>query len=926
MIRGLIVHRQSGIRVSRLTLCLLGICLLAFALRLFSLDTQSIWWDEAISVHLARSSLAEIVANRSERLHPPLYFFLLKGFIALAGDSAFSVRFLSAWFSLLLVPALYAFGRRWLDRRAGLIAAAVAACSPLYLAYAQEARVYALLPLIYLALLAHTRHLTRPDPRLCWRDWLILAVVEALGLAFHYMSLFAVAYVLVTLIVRFRSRRTDLIRLLVVQGLVVLLLLPWLLAVIGNASAVSARVGMSNNWQAESVTLVHYLRLLWTFQLTGLTALVADPVAVGLTTAVALVLAVTLTRMLITSSASRPIIGLLLDWLIPLSSAFIVWCIRPLSHPRYVILFTPALLLLVAHALNNLLGESRIERGLAILFIVSLAATSAWGLFLYHTPRFAKDDTRGVATATAAHSTADDLVLVPPEDWSIPYYYDGQAQVEMIWPGDNTLADWERLAVLTREVGTVFLVDYYRATRDPRSLLLFALESAGYLSDRWNFKGLYVRVYRLESSVAPPVLTPAEADFGSLRLIAAWIEPAPASDTGLAVALRWRMEKPDASRYRVGLRLRDAEGWGWAAADDWLLDETVAPTERWPAGKETTTYHILPLMAGTPPLTYTLTVGVYREEGGAIRSLDLLDEAGNPRGQSYDVGDASLAPACGLLTDPYSAAPDITPLPEPAALADGLLLEAAALDRQTVAPGQPIFVSLRWRRGAGTASLPDLRPTLTLIQGSTTLVAVERAPAGGRYPTDRWEAGEIVLEHRGLTIPPTAADGPATLALDLGACRVILGSVEIAAGEHNFTPPPMAHEVRVRFGDVAELLGYDLSPGPYTSDQPVSITLYWRALEGAATADYTVFAHILAADGHLVGQHDGPPAAGGRPTPGWLPGEIIADQHEMAFREPYTGQARIEVGLYDSDTLERVPTESGETFVLLPDELTVSER
>jgi hypothetical protein len=50
--------------------------LLAFALRLYRLDGQSIWVDEGISLHLANSSLIEIVANRAANIHPPLYFFL----------------------------------------------------------------------------------------------------------------------------------------------------------------------------------------------------------------------------------------------------------------------------------------------------------------------------------------------------------------------------------------------------------------------------------------------------------------------------------------------------------------------------------------------------------------------------------------------------------------------------------------------------------------------------------------------------------------------------------------------------------------------------------------------------------------------------------------------------------------------------------
>src|SRR5690606_24796252 len=72
---------------------LLPILLLAFWLRLFLLDGQSLWWDEGISLHLATSSLAEIVANRVVNIHPPLYFFLLKLWVALTGTTVFAARY-----------------------------------------------------------------------------------------------------------------------------------------------------------------------------------------------------------------------------------------------------------------------------------------------------------------------------------------------------------------------------------------------------------------------------------------------------------------------------------------------------------------------------------------------------------------------------------------------------------------------------------------------------------------------------------------------------------------------------------------------------------------------------------------------------------------------------------------------------------------
>jgi hypothetical protein len=123
---------------------------------------------------------------------------------------------------------------------------------------------------------------------------------------------------------------------------------------------------------------------------------------------------------------------------------------------------------------------------------------------------------------------------------------------------------------------------------------------------------------------------------------------------------------------------------------------------------------------------------------------------------------------------------------------------------------------------------------------------------------------------------------------------------------------------------VAELVGYDLEPGPYDHARPITVTLYWRALAGASAMDATVFAQLLSPEGRLVAQHDSPPAMGGRPTGGWVEGEIVSDAHPMVFREPYTGTATISVGLYDPATMQRVITDHGRDAHALPTVLTIA--
>jgi mannosyltransferase len=76
---------------------LLLIILLALALRVYQLDTQSIWYDEGLSIQLAEQSPAQAIALSATTDHPPLHTLLLGGWMRVAGDSDFVARYLSVF-------------------------------------------------------------------------------------------------------------------------------------------------------------------------------------------------------------------------------------------------------------------------------------------------------------------------------------------------------------------------------------------------------------------------------------------------------------------------------------------------------------------------------------------------------------------------------------------------------------------------------------------------------------------------------------------------------------------------------------------------------------------------------------------------------------------------------------------------------------
>jgi mannosyltransferase len=167
------------------------------AVRFSTLGTQSYWTDEGVTVHLLRMSFGHMLsAIPNSESTPPLYYVLAWVWAKLFGTGEWGLRSLSAVIGTATIPVAYALGARLVSVRAGTIAAALAAFSPLLVWYSQEARAYALVVLLTGASLV--LFLNR---RLGW--W---AVVSVLALATHYFALFVVGPEALWLLWRERRR------------------------------------------------------------------------------------------------------------------------------------------------------------------------------------------------------------------------------------------------------------------------------------------------------------------------------------------------------------------------------------------------------------------------------------------------------------------------------------------------------------------------------------------------------------------------------------------------------------------------------------------------------------------------------------------------------------------------------------------------
>ena len=110
----------------------------------FLLGSQPFWTDEVDTWKWVTGPADRLVEKTSTGNHPPLYYQVLRGWIAVGGDSEVWIRFLSTLFAAAAVPASYVMGRAVGGNRTGLVVAALVATSPFLSAYAREAREYAM--------------------------------------------------------------------------------------------------------------------------------------------------------------------------------------------------------------------------------------------------------------------------------------------------------------------------------------------------------------------------------------------------------------------------------------------------------------------------------------------------------------------------------------------------------------------------------------------------------------------------------------------------------------------------------------------------------------------------------------------------------------------------------------------------------------
>jgi hypothetical protein len=185
-----------------LTAALLGV-------RLWRLDASCLWFDEVFSVHAARHGWAALVDFVAvDLIHPPLFYLLLKSWIAVVGsESVWWLRLFSVLTATAaVVPVVLLCRELRLRPRVGQVALVLTAASGFLIQHGRDVRMYSLLLLFAAGSLWLFARFSRVDASR--RHAVALFAVNLLLVYTHYYGWLLVGHELVFLLV-WRRRKVK---------------------------------------------------------------------------------------------------------------------------------------------------------------------------------------------------------------------------------------------------------------------------------------------------------------------------------------------------------------------------------------------------------------------------------------------------------------------------------------------------------------------------------------------------------------------------------------------------------------------------------------------------------------------------------------------------------------------------------------------
>lgn len=716
------------------------VTLLAFALRLWRVERLGdLEFDEIVSVRYASLDAGELIASLSRALfeHPPLYYLILGGWLALSGalpateQGDLLARLLSVFPGTLLVPLTYAAGVRLTGSKAGFVAAALVAAAPLPLFYSREARMYELVACLGLAgtwLFLRAAHRGSPS------RWLAFAIVGAATALVHYSGLLLVIALPFSMLTRPRQESTR--PALLAVGAVALAATGWILGASGVRGSLPALD--AGHLVGAPAAVWHVIR-----------ELAGGPESGG-------------TRTILAGLALLALVGLG-AWrggrdTVPMvvgcaAGVFAVVFAVVLGKPvqaRYALAGVPFMYLLAGTAIAH---RAPTARGLAAGMLV--LGTLPWAVTYYGSYKRADygDITRRIAT----HERAGDAILLtgPWQAWYFDYYYPrtGGTILHHVLPRNAPPAlDPDRAAVELAELQAghrrVWLVQAGLAQADPTGFVERWLGRSAWPALREAQQTAVLSLYALH---APEERRPLHSvELGeTVRLIGGWVEgeDVPAAEV-VRLSLELELLRETSAPLRASVRLVGADGQRLTTDFD-LIDvaREGRPINQWQLGERVTLRRGVWVPVSANPQPYDVRMVLY--DGATLTPLE------PSAGATGSGGEVSIGAVFITQTRAQQPPPEGEYERVDRTFGGGDDFDALSLVgvrwHQRDSMVAPLKFDLLWRVDGTTGALHRTRLTVRDADGRVWMDTIEPLFSGS-FPIHDWRPSETLGERRVLDL------------------------------------------------------------------------------------------------------------------------------------------------------------------------------
>jgi 4-amino-4-deoxy-L-arabinose transferase-like glycosyltransferase len=356
--RSLYLSLKKRLKPANSFLALAGLFLLSLFLRSLFLGAKCFWADEMWLLALAEHDLLYIRDYIAiTEINPPLFYWMMKGWIRLVGTNEAAVRVIPMIFGSLTVLLFYWFLSSFTTRKRAFCASLLLAISPFHILFSQLAKVYTVMGFV-LILSFYLFAKTFKEPKNLFL-WILLALTNSALLYLHNFGWIVIAIEGITFLF---FHRKAWVQWILSNAITIAIFIPWLPYFWGQyLQAVTINKGGLNS----QITRVGYT--FFTFVLgesiNPFTYIISIP-------AILLFLILfSLGLFTIAKERSFPTAFILTGIAVPLGINFIT----PFSWPQNFIPFLPLFLYTIAAGVDSLKRRARKTAIILIIFFTSVS-------------------------------------------------------------------------------------------------------------------------------------------------------------------------------------------------------------------------------------------------------------------------------------------------------------------------------------------------------------------------------------------------------------------------------------------------------------------------------------------------------------------------------------------------------------------------